>query len=105
MKKFLKVAALTGAMLSTSFTAMAADKAAGKAKSATCVACHGAAGCSPADIWPNLAGQKKGYLEKQLKDFKAGNRKDASMTAMVAALSEKDMANLAAYYNSLAACK
>ena len=105
MKKFLKVAAVTGAMLSTSLTAMAADKAAGKAKSATCVACHGAAGCSATDIWPNLAGQKQGYLAKQLKDFKAGARKDPSMTAMVAPLTDKDIANLAAYYSSLAACK
>ena len=65
---------------------------------------HGAAGCSAADVWPNLAGQEQGYLLKQLKDFKAGNRKDA-MTAMIAALNETDMANLAAYYSSLPACK
>lgn len=105
MKKLLKLVALTGAMFSMSLTASAGDKAAGKAKSSTCMACHGAAGCSAADVWPNLAGQKQGYLLKQLKDFKAGNRKDASMTAMIAALNETDMANLAAYYSSLPACK
>jgi cytochrome c553 len=35
---------------------------------------------------------------KQLKDFKSGARKDPVMTGMAAALSDEDMANLAAYY-------
>lgn len=78
-----------------------ADIAAGKAKSMTCTACHGQKGISPSPMWPNLAGQQTQYMVKQLKDFKSGKRKDASMTAMVAPLSVADMENIAAYFNSL----
>jgi cytochrome c553 len=73
----------------------------GKAKSMTCVACHGPKGISLQPIYPNLAGQKEAYLLKQLKAFKSGTRKSPMMKPMVAALSAKDMANLAAYYSSL----
>ncbi len=80
--------------------AQAADAAAGKAKSATCAGCHGATGHSVVPTYPNLAGQKEAYLVKQLKAFKDGSRKDPTMNAMVAALSDADMANLAAYFSS-----
>ncbi len=82
-------------------TAMAADPEAGKAKSATCVACHGADGISPNPLWPNLAGQKDQYLAKQLKAFRDGDRKDPLMSPMSAALSDEDIENLAAYYSGL----
>lgn len=81
--------------------AMAADVAAGKAKSAMCAACHGAAGISAVPMYPNLAGQKEAYLAKQLKDFKSGARKDPVMSAMAMPLSDADVANVAAYYASL----
>lgn len=79
----------------------AGDAAAGKGKSMMCSACHGAAGISAVPMYPNLAGQKEAYLAKQLKDFKAGRRNDPTMKGMVAALTETDMDNLAAYYASL----
>jgi cytochrome c553 len=75
---------------------------AGEAKSATCVACHGADGNSPSNLYPKLAGQHKSYLEKQLKQFKNGERNDPIMMGMSAALSEQDMKDLAAYYASQA---
>ena len=78
----------------------AGDVAAGKAKSATCLACHGADGNSPNPIWPKLAGQHPAYIAKQLADFKAGMRENAMMAPMVAPLSEQDMLNLAAYFGS-----
>lgn len=79
----------------------AGDAAAGKSKSAVCAACHGAAGISANDIWPNLAGQKQGYLIKQMKAFKDGSRKDPMMSPMSAPLSDDDIANLAAYFSGL----
>ena len=88
-------------MAAFSFNANAADIAAGKAKSAVCAACHGANGISAIPMYPNLAGQKAMYTVKQLKDFKAGKRKDPVMAPMAMALSETDMANVAAYYESL----
>lgn len=85
-----------------SINAMAAgDAAAGKSKSLTCAACHGASGISANDIWPNLAGQKAGYLAKQIKAFREGVRQDPSMAAMVAPLSDQDIEDLAAYYSGL----
>ena len=81
--------------------ASAADIEAGKAKSAVCAACHGADGNSANPIWPSLAGQHASYTYKQLTDFKAGNRVNASMAGMVAILNDDDMKNLAAYYESL----
>lgn len=98
----MKKAILLGVMLASSAVpAMAADVAAGKAKSAMCVACHGAEGVSAVPMYPNLAGQKEMYLVKQLKDFKSGKRNDPVMQPMSAGLSDADIANIAAYYASL----
>ncbi len=91
------VLAVSGLM---TFAASAGDIEAGKAKSAVCAACHGADGNSNNSAWPSLAGQHASYLYKQLSDYKAGRRNNASMTGMVALLNEDDMKNLAAYYES-----
>jgi cytochrome c553 len=80
---------------------MAGDAAAGQAKSATCAGCHGANGISGNALWPNLAGQKEGYIVKAIKDFRDGNRKDPMMSAMAKGLTDDDAANLAAYFSSL----
>ena len=98
--KFQILAALTLA-LSANVAIAGGDAVAGKAKSATCAGCHGAAGISAIPMYPNLAGQKETYLAKQIKDFKSGARKDPTMNAMVAALSDADVANIAAYYAGL----
>ncbi len=88
-------------LLAISASSYAGDVAAGKAKSALCTACHGAAGISPNDQWPNLAGQKEGYLLKQIKAFRDGERIDPMMAPMVKPLSDTDVENLAAYFSSL----
>ena len=77
------------------------DAAAGKAKAASCAGCHGAKGISAMPLYPNLAGQKEAYLVKQLKAFKDKSRKDPTMNAMVAPLSDADMANISAYYANM----
>ena len=90
------------AVLSTSSSiAFAGDAAAGKSRAAACGACHGMNGISSNDIWPNLAGQKAGYLTAQLKAFRDGQRKNPMMSPMAAPLSDTDIDNLAAYYSSL----
>ena len=82
--------------------AQAADIEAGKAKVATvCAACHGPAGVSVAENIPNLAAQRAGYLEAQLKALKDGSRKNAIMNAIAAQLSPEEMQNVAAYFASL----
>jgi cbb3-type cytochrome c oxidase subunit III len=100
MKKMLVIAAAIAALGAYGSAQAAGDAAAGKVKSATCAACHGADGNSAAPNFPKLAGQHAGYIIKQLHDFKSGARKDPTMTAMAAPLSDQDIENLAAYFSS-----
>ena len=100
-------------LLATSFMSHAAEEAKSKADPAkgkviaetVCVACHGADGNSPASANPHLAQQGEEYIYKQLKNFKAVDGKPAArvnpiMGGMVAALSDDDMKNLAAWFAS-----
>ena len=74
---------------------------AGEAKAITCTACHGPAGNSVNPLWPNIAGQGAPYLLTQLQAFKTGTRSDPLMTSQAMMLSDQDMADLAAYFESL----
>ncbi len=76
------------------------DAAAGEAKSATCIACHGPGGNSVNPVWPKLAGQHEDFLYKQMQAFKNGVRKNELMAPMIAPLTDQDMRNLAAYFAS-----
>lgn len=78
------------------------NPAAGKQKSATCVACHGEDGKGTAPEFPVLAGQYASYLEQALKQYKNGERKNAIMAGFAAALSEQDIKDLAAFYARMA---
>jgi len=80
------------------------DIAAGKKSAAACAGCHGAAGISPNDTWPNLAGQNAAYLARILAAYQSGDQTDPAMTPLAKALSSADIQNLAAYYASLS-CK
>jgi len=71
---------------------------AGKTKSTTCAACHGADGNSVNPEWPSLAGQHSRYIYNQLKAFKDGDRDNVLMTSQAAMLSDQDMRDLAVYY-------
>ncbi|KAA1171484.1 c-type cytochrome [Marinobacter salinexigens] len=86
--------------------ASAADAAAGKAKAAVCAACHGQSGVAQIPTYPNLAGQNEQYLVSALKAYKDKQRNGgqaAIMQGQAAALSDTDIANLAAYFASLPA--
>lgn len=90
--------ALVALLVIVAQPALAGDAAAGKAKSAMCASCHGADGIGLTPLYPNLAGQKEAYLVKQMKAFRDGGRKDPLMAPMAMALTDEDIANLAAYY-------
>src|SRR4051812_27991935 len=87
--------AIAAALLPTTVHA-AGNAAEGKAASVACQACH----VSPAGAGdtPHLAGQREGYLAKQLKAFKSGDRKNPLMNAMAGQLSDADIENLAAFW-------
>lgn len=110
MKRFMVLALLAagsaGAAEQVADTPAKADPA--KAQTIAgqvCAACHGPDGNSTAPANPKLAGQLPDYINKQLHNFKAADGKqpervNAVMNGMVAALSEEDMRNLAAYFAS-----
>lgn len=97
-RQFLPI--IIGLMLSASVFAIG-DIAEGKAKSATCVGCHGANGIAIAPNFPNLAGQKSLYLTKAIASYRDGVRNDPTMKAMTGALTDTDIENLAAYFSNL----
>jgi len=88
-------------MISGATQAIAGDPVAGKAKSASCNACHGENGISTSPTVPNLAGQKEAYLVAATKAYKTGARKDGMMGALVGGLSDADIADISAYYAGL----
>lgn len=82
----------------------AGDAGAGRAKASMCQGCHGIGGYKTAfpEVYhvPRLGGQHAAYIVKALQEYKTGNRSHPSMRAIAAGLSDKDMADLAAYYAS-----
>ena len=83
---------------------VAGNAAAGKQKATDCAGCHGEAGISPNDTWPNLAGQNAAYLVRILTAYKSGDQKDVAMTPLAQGLGNVDIQNLATYYTGLS-CK
>ena len=73
---------------------------AGRAKAATCAACHGPEGVAAAPQWPNLAGQHETYLQVALERYKTGGRVDMVMNPLIAQLDEQTIEELAAFFAS-----
>ncbi len=99
-----KVSIAMALVLSMPMLVNAGDAAAGKSKAAMCAGCHGSNGVALIPSYPNLKGQNAGYIESSLKAFRGKTRtggQAAIMYGMAAALSDTDIANLAAYYSSL----
>ena len=90
---------LSQAVLTSALPGVAAPDAVGRGATLAqqCAICHGPTGVSRADS-PNLAGQYAAVVYKQLIDFKSGARVNAVMTPFAINLTERDMADLAAYY-------
>jgi cytochrome c553 len=63
-----------------------------------CDHCHGAEGFSAVATTPNLAGMDKLAIWKQLEDFRSRRRLSRAMDPIAAALSSRDVADVAAYY-------
>jgi cytochrome c553 len=101
--KMLSVIVLGVAGLGFSATALAdGDAAAGKQKTTMCQGCHGIPGYKTAfpSVYsvPKLGGQHAGYIVKALQGYKSGERSHPTMRAIAAGLTDKDMADLGAYY-------
>ena len=97
MKKLIWTVA-AAIVISTSAHASGGD--AGKEKSRPCAACHGADGNSAAPDFPRLAGQHASYITKALRDYRSGARKNPIMGPQAEKLTDRDIADLAAYFSS-----
>jgi cytochrome c553 len=74
---------------------------AGRTKAQVCQACHGVDGNGVGDgQYPLIANQHADYLVKSLKDYRSGVRPNPIMAGFSAALSDQDIADLAAYFAS-----
>ena len=76
------------------------DPVAGKDKSELCQGCHGEDGNSIEGNIPKLSGQYAKYTAKQLRNYQAGKRSHAIMSAMAATIDDTDLADIAAYFAS-----
>jgi cytochrome c553 len=108
MNKFLFTVSSLFVICATALTAQAqdikGDALAGSHKNALCVGCHGIKGFHTAfpETYrvPKLSGQGAQYISAALHAYKAGGRKHPSMRTLASSLSEQDIADLAAYYES-----
>ena len=98
---------LVGGAALTMGCATAASAAEGSAqdggrKNSMCIGCHGIPNYRTAFPHtysvPKLGGQSAQYIAGALQQYKSGARKNSTMHAIAASLSEQDMADLAAYY-------
>jgi cytochrome c553 len=72
----------------------------GATKTAVCTGCHGPNGNSSNPEWPRLAGQSAVYIAEQLKLFKEQVRTNPVMQPLAATLSDKDINDVAVYYEA-----
>lgn len=94
--------ALSGGLFSG--VVMAGDIKAGKDKAFTCAGCHGNPNVSnvyPTYDAPLIGGQSATYIVNALKAYADGSRWHPTMQAQAKAMSDADMADIAAYLESL----
>jgi cytochrome c553 len=93
--------ALAGAFLSVP-AAFAQDAAAGEKKAAMCIGCHGIKGYQSSypqvHKVPMISGQGAKYIVAALTAYKKGERRHPSMRGIAGSLTDKDMADLGAFY-------
>ena len=100
MKKHAIMAAAVLFGLANTAWASSGDAAAAKEKATTvCAACHGPDGNSPAPNFPKLAGQNQDYMQIALKQYRSKQRTNAIMNGQAEKLTDKEIADLTAYYS------
>ena len=80
------------------------DAQAGSTKIAMCIGCHGIKGyqASFPEVYkvPMISGQSASYIVSSLTAYQKGDRKHPTMRSIAASLTAKDMADIAAYYET-----
>jgi cytochrome c553 len=104
MKKLLLACGLAASAAQFAYAANTmpeGDAASGEAQAATCAACHGQDGNSMVPSFPKLAGLGERYLYEQMVAIRDGVRVVAQMAGQVDNKSDQELADLAAYFDSL----
>lgn len=97
----LSIAILLLPLLILPSLAFPADPAAGRKLAGQCKICHGLDGIAKIPIAPNLAGESQIYIQKQLKAFRSGKREHEMMTVVARDLTDQQIADVAAWYESI----
>jgi cytochrome c553 len=106
LSKKLSALAVAGLLLSTGAFAQKAAPVDGaiKAKVAMCIGCHGIIGyqASFPEVHkvPMISGQSAKYIAAALEAYRKGDRKHPTMKAIAGSLSDKDIADVSAYYEA-----
>ena len=82
---------------------LAGDAERGALIGQTCTGCHGIPGyfnAQPAYHVPKLGGQNADYIEVALQGYRRGTRGHETMQAQASSLSDQDIADVAAYFES-----
>ena len=95
---------IAGVVLGVGLTAMAhgaGDPQAGEQNAAVCAGCHGQGGAKPVmGVYPKLSGLGEKYLYRQLVAIKSKERNIPEMTGILDNMSDQDLQDLAAYFDS-----
>lgn len=97
-------AAVAAILLATASVppALAQSVMAGRAQAGRqCAACHGPDGIATLPEAANLAGQDATYLTRQLTAFRGGERVNEQMSLVAKALTDAQIADLAAFYAAI----
>lgn len=95
---------ITSYLLINSVGIAAGDPNQGKIKADTCLGCHGVPSYTnvyPTYPVPKLAGQYEEYIVAALKAYQTGERSHKTMRAQASRLSDEDMSDIGAYFQSL----
>ncbi|HUL67476.1 MAG TPA: cytochrome c [Burkholderiaceae bacterium] len=98
---FLRAATLAVTAFSLSAAALGQDVNAGRRKANLCQPCHALDGRGLLPDAPHLSGQPAVYLERQLRAFRSGERRNDMMSLVAKYLNDDDVRDLAAYFASI----
>lgn len=100
MRRWSLSSAILIAIACVGQTQAAGDYKRGLEKSQVCQSCHGRTGNEPLQpAYPRLAGQHRDYVVHALKSYRDGGRDNAVMAGIASGLSDRDIADLAAWYS------
>jgi cytochrome c553 len=94
-------APVAAAMLFAVGVAAAQDVEAGRRKITLCQTCHGPDGMGRLPDAPHIAAQPAAYLERALRAYRSGERRNEVMSIATKTLSDADIRDLAAYYSAI----